>query len=122
MKLRRYCLLTIMLVTGSLVFAPLQATAGIVSTDDVAVQSSTDAERAKIQAFVDRANAAGQLQALGVNGADAQTRVSALSDEEVHALAGKIDSLPAGGNIGNFTNEQIIIVLLLLILVVILVS
>jgi hypothetical protein len=39
-----------------------------------------------------------------------KARIGALSDEEVHTLAGKIDSLPAGGNFGSFSDEQVIIV------------
>ncbi|HYA77022.1 MAG TPA: PA2779 family protein [Burkholderiaceae bacterium] len=122
MNLRRCNLLAVVFVCGTLTVTPMVANAGIVSTDQLTAQSSIDAERAQVQAFLDRASAAGKLQALGVNGVDAQTRVSALSDTEVHALAEKIDSLPAGGDIGSFTNEQIIIIVLLLILVAVIVS
>jgi len=122
MNLRSCSLVGTVLVLGSLLVAPMAAIAGIVSTEQLTAQSRTDAERAKVQAFLDRANAAGQLQALGVNGVDAQTRVSALSDDEVHELSGKIDSLPAGGDFGGFTNQQIIIIVLLLILVAIIAS
>lgn len=59
---------------------------------------------------------------MGVDGIAAENRVDALNDEEVHALAQRIDSLPAGGNIAGFTNEQIIIVLLLVILVAVIAS
>lgn len=109
-------------LAAGLLFAPVLATAEIVTTDQIAAQRGTDAERAKIEAFLDRASVADQLQALGVDALNAKKRLSALSDDEVHELAGKIDSLPAGGNIGGFTDQQIIIILLLLILVVILVS
>ncbi|HYA59196.1 MAG TPA: PA2779 family protein [Burkholderiaceae bacterium] len=122
MNVRAYSLLRTLLVASSLLMTPMLAGAEIVSTDQLVAKSSTDAERARIQAFLDRANATGQLQSLGVKGIDAQTRISALSDEEVHELAARIDSLPAGGNFGGFTDQQIIIVVLLLILVAILVS
>lgn len=122
MNVRACSLLRILLVASSLLMTPMLASAEIVSTDQLVAKSSTDAERAKIQAFLDRANATGQLQALGVKGIDAQTRISALSDEEVHELAARIDSLPAGAGFAGFTDQQIIIVVLLLILVAILVA
>ena len=39
-----------------------------------------------------------QLQNLGIAKADAQARVAALTDDEAATLAGRIDSLPAGGD------------------------
>ena len=120
MKIRRYRPFGVALVAAAVLFQPILARAEIVSTEQLTAQHSTDAERARIQAFVERAGAAGQLQAQGVDSLVAKDRIAALSDQEVHALAGKIDSLPAGGNFGSFTDEQIIIVLLLVILVAVL--
>lgn len=121
MNLRRLRSFGHLLLSASLVLAPVLAHAGIVTTEQMTARQQTDAERARIQSFVERAGAAGQLQLLGIGAADAQSRVEALSDEEVHALTGRIDSLPAGGNFGSFTDEQVIIVLLLIILVIVLV-
>jgi len=122
MNVRARDLLRTLLIAGSFVIAPMLASAEIVATDQLVAKSTTDTERAKVEAFLDRANATGQLEALGVKGLDAKTRISALSDEEVHELAAKIDSLPAGGGLAGFTDQQVIIVILLLILVVILVT
>ena len=58
------------------------------------------------------------MQAMGVDGLAAKDRVAALTDQEVHALAERIDALPAGGNLG--TND-IIVILLDAILVVLLI-
>jgi hypothetical protein len=49
----------------------------------------------------------------------AKNRVAVLSDSEVHALAQKIDSMPAGGDLRNVSNSDLIIILLLLILIAI---
>jgi hypothetical protein len=110
------------LLALTLAFQAPAASAGIVTTEQLTAQQNTNAERARIQAFVDRAGAAGQLRAMGVEGTLARDRVAALSDAEVHQLASRIDSLPAGGNFGSFTDTQVILVLLLVILVIILVS
>ena len=110
------------LVSAALLLQPYSAQAGIVSTEQLTARQNLDAERARVQAFVDRASAAGQLRVLGVDAAIARDRVAALSDAEVHSLAARIDALPAGAGIGGFTDEQVIIILLLIILVAVLVS
>jgi len=101
--------------------APL-AHAGIVSTDQITAQHERNAERARIHAFLDRASVRDRIQAMGLQGVDADARVAAMSDQEVHTIAQQIDSLPAGGNPAGFTNDQLIIVLLIAILVAVLVS
>jgi hypothetical protein len=57
----------------------------------------TDADRARIFSLLDREEVRTQLQAQGVNPADVKARVAAMSDEEVSALAGQVEALPAGG-------------------------
>jgi len=98
------------------------ARAEIVRTDELTAQHNADAERAKIQAFLERASVRDKIQTMGIDGLAAIDRVAALNDQDVHALAEKIDSLPTGGNFGNFTNDQLIIIVLLLILVAIIAS
>lgn len=92
------------------------ARAAIVDTDALGAQSQAELDRAKVQAFVDRADVKQRLQALGASGLVAGVRVAALSDAEVHALAQRIDALPAGGNL---SQQDIIIILLIAILVAI---
>ncbi len=52
------------------------------------------------------------LEKNGVNPAAAKARVDALSDDEVAAVAGKIDSLPAGGE---FIGALVFVFVLLLV-------
>src|SRR5574337_346476 len=92
------------------------ARAAIVDTDALGAQSQAALDREKVQAFVDCADVKQRLQALGASGLVAGVRVSALSDAEVHALAHRIDSLSAGGNL---SEHDIIIILLIAILVAI---
>jgi len=92
--------------------------ADIVSSDELATQSQAEADRAKVRSFLDRANVRERLQALGVEGVVAKDRVAALSEEEVHALAQRIDSMPAGGAFGT---TDIILILLVVILVAVLI-
>jgi Family of unknown function (DUF6627) len=70
---------------------PLQpAFANIVETDQ-AISHELAAQ--------DRKDVLAQLQQQGVSPGDAKARVSALTDDEAHAIAGKLDQLPAGGDV-----------------------
>lgn len=90
--------------------------AELVATPEVATQGSADAERAKVQRFLEQATVKERLQAMGVDGIVAAERVAALDQEEIHALAQRIDGMPAGGNIT--TMEWILIVVLLILVVI----
>lgn len=93
------------------------AQAGLVTTDEViALTYDADASRAKVSAFMARADVERQLAALGVEPAEAEARIAALSDAEIQAVAGKIDQLPAGGNI--FVTAAIVAGVLLFILII----
>jgi hypothetical protein len=93
--------------------------AEIVDTDAMSAPNQVEQDRAKVQSFLDRANVKERLQAMGVSGFVAKDRVASLSEQEVHALAQRIDSMPAGGNL---SSNDIIIILLVAILVAVLVS
>lgn len=98
------------------------ANAGLVSTDAVIAETfagpadTAAAERAKIDAFLDRDAVQAQLAALGVDPAEAKARVAALSDEEIAAIAGELEQLPAGE--GFFTTAAIIAGVALLVLLI----
>ena len=78
---------------------PLQsAFAGIVETDQAVSHGLAGQDRAKISAFMERADVLAQLQAQGVTVGEAKARVYALTDDEAHKIAGKLDQLPVGGD------------------------
>jgi len=95
-----------------MIWTPYQvAQAGMIGTDQVATTSS-QADRSAVLSFVTRADVAGQLQTLGLDGATAKDRVAAMTDSEVSYLAGQIQSLPAGADSSG-------VILLILIIAVI---
>jgi hypothetical protein len=96
----------------------LVARAEIVDTDAMSAPTQADQDRAKVQQFIDNATVKDRLQALGVSGVLLESRLAALSPTEIHALAQRIDTMPAGGA---FSDSQIIIVILLCILVAVIV-
>lgn len=83
---------------------------------DAAAGNQADADRAKVQQFLERSNVAQRLQAMGVGALNARERVDALTPQEVHALAERIDSLPAGGRLSE--NDMILILLVAILVIV----
>ena len=92
--------------------------AEIVDTDAMSAPTQAEQDRAKVQEFLDRATVKEKLGAMGVSGVVINGRLDALSQAEVHALAQRIDTMPAGGA---FSDTQIIIIVLLCILVAVIV-
>jgi Family of unknown function (DUF6627) len=82
---------------------PLQpAYAGMVETDRTVTHELANQDRAKISTFLDRTDVLAALQEKGVTASEAKARVNALTDDEAHNIAGKLDQLPAGGDILGF--------------------
>jgi hypothetical protein len=85
------------LLIALMVWTPFQmANAAMLGTDQV-VASTAQQDRAHVLAVLERSEVASNLQMYGLDPAQARARVNAMTDEEVGALAQKIDALPAGG-------------------------
>lgn len=75
------------------------AQAGLVSSEQLISSQTSQLERERIRTVLDRQDVREQLQARGIDADAARARVDALTDDEVATLNGKLDSLPAGGDI-----------------------
>jgi len=93
--------------------APTQA--GMIGTGQAI--GSVEAQRGKVQSFVARADVQSQLAALGVEAEAVSGRVNALTDDEAQQVAGRIDTLPAGG-VATEAALAIILILLLIIFII----
>ena len=82
-------------VAGLMSVVQSPAMAGMIGTG----QAQAGQDRERVRTFVARDDAAKQLQVLGVAPESVQGRVDAMTDAEVQVVAGKIDSLPAGGQL-----------------------
>ena len=91
-----------------LLIAP-QVQAGMIGTQDV--------ERQKVKELVARPELAQQLKQMGIAPEDIQGRIDAMSDEEVRSLAGRLNAVPAGGDVTQQEWLLIIIVILLVIII-----
>jgi hypothetical protein len=86
------------LIAGLLVICiamPLPTQAAMVATD----KALGSAEREHVNQFLARADVQARLSRYGVKAGDVQARIAAMSDDEVAQLAGKMDAMPAGGDI-----------------------
>lgn len=92
------------------------ARAALVSTDQVLAESDGVADRARVLAFLSRAEVRAQIVALGVDPDEATARVAALTDAQVREIAGQLDELPAGqGAVAAVIGAVLIIFLVLLV-------
>jgi hypothetical protein len=74
------------------------AWAGIVGTADAVSAAQQLDHRGAVQGVLARADVREQMLALGVNPAEVEGRIAALTDAELATLATRIDSAPAGGD------------------------
>ena len=92
------------------------AQAKMVTTDQVLEQADSNNDRERVEGFLLRDDVQSQLISLGVDPAEAASRVATLSDEEIQQIAGRLDELPAGeGGVGVVVGAILIIFLVLLI-------
>jgi hypothetical protein len=87
------------LLIASMLMFPFVSNARLISTEQSVVNDQDSANRIKVGGFINRSDVATKLSQLGLTAKNAQDRVNAMTQEEVNYLAGKIDSLPAGGYI-----------------------
>jgi hypothetical protein len=100
-----------LVLTGVILALPLQSVhAGLISTEQVGADSKIQADREKIRTFMSRNDAVQRLTALGIKPDVARQRVDALTDDEVIRIAGKIDTLPAAGDLGKLDSRLVILI------------
>ena len=100
------------------------ANAELVATDEAAASvepANQNADRDKLRAFMERPEVIEKLKAMGVSPDQTKARVAALSDQEVHMIAGKLDMLPAGGRLSNNDLLLIVVIILAVVLLIVLI-
>lgn len=74
------------------------AQAAVIGTEAIVSAQQAEQDRARVLDLLGRDEVKQQLLAAGVDAREVAARVDALSDDEVHQLAAKMDQLPAGGD------------------------
>lgn len=97
------------LTLALLLIAP-QVQAGMIGTQDT--------ERERVKELVARPDLAQELRKMGIAPEEIQGRIDAMTDQEVHSLAGRLDAVPAGGEIT--TQEWLLIIIVILLVIIIL--
>ena len=91
-----------LIVSCTSLSVPMQASAAVIPTDTVVAQATVadlSRQRSELTTFLTRSDVQTQLVSLGVDHNQAAARIAALSDDEVQQLYGKMQTLPAGGDI-----------------------
>ena len=93
--------ITLVFLIGSMALlgTPFAAQAGVVSGSQAFTLATDGSTRAKVNALLAREDVRSELTARGVSVEQAQERVNAMTNAEVTQLAGRIDELPAGGDV-----------------------
>ncbi len=76
------------------------ANAAMVGTEAVVHATQAQQQRDRIHEALNREDVKAKLVALGVEPAQVQARVDALTDDEAQRLAKQMDEMPAGGIVG----------------------
>jgi hypothetical protein len=99
MRIERFRRACVAVLSASLISLGMQspAAAGVVGTAE-AIASQESSARALVDATLARADVRAELERMGVDAADVEGRLDALSDAEVATLAGQIGEAPAGGD------------------------
>lgn len=92
------------------------ATAEMIATDAIVAEDEARAARQSVDRFLARDDVRQQLEALGVDPAEARARAETMSDAEAVELAERIDEVPAGqGIIGPLVGAAVFVFVVLLI-------
>lgn len=91
------------------------AHAAMVTTEEVVSVDQAQDERARLTDFLAREDVRQEMMALGVDPAEAEARVAALSDAEVANIAGKLGDMEAGQGVGAIVGAIVLIFLVLLV-------
>jgi hypothetical protein len=98
-------------LTLSLSLAASHVHAGMIGTP-------APSEREQVKELVARPELAKQLKEMGIAAGEIQGRIDAMTDEEVRSLAGRLNAVPAGGDLT--TQEWLLIIVVILLVIIIL--
>ncbi len=98
MTLFRRCVASILCVAMLNLGSPLVAQAGIIGTLQAVESHNRAADLDTINSALAREQVRAQFATLGVDPAQIETRVAAMTDAELRSLAGQMQDLPAGSD------------------------
>ena len=106
---------TVLLLCAAVFASSIQtgAMAGVISTQELIGTIDREAAIARVDAVLARAEVRAELDRLGVDPAETQARVAALTEQELALLANDLESLPAGGDLLGVIGVVFLVLLIL---------
>ena len=89
------------------------AYAGVISTQEYLTAVDREATRARIDAVLAREEVRSKLEQYGVDPAETDARLAALTDPELEQLATNLENMPAGGSVLAVVGVVFIVLLIL---------
>jgi uncharacterized membrane protein (Fun14 family) len=89
------------------------AYAGVISTQEYLTAVDREATRARIDAVLARQEVRSKLEQYGVDPAETDARLAALTDPELEQLATDLENMPAGGSVLAVVGVVFIVLLIL---------
>lgn len=96
--MKNRCLIYVLCLAVLNLGSPLVAQAGIVTTLQAVQASTRSQDEATVNAALAREDVRAQFAALGVEPAQVESRVAALTDSELRTLATQMSDMPAGAD------------------------
>lgn len=93
--------------------APAVSYAGIIDTAAVVDASQRTTDLATVRAGLEREDVRERFLAMGVDPQAVDARLASLTDAELHSLAGRMEQLPAGGDLLAVIGVVFVILLIL---------
>lgn len=119
LKSRQFCRAVIVAVITGLFVTSMpvpRAQAALVTSDEIATQRASTADRARLSELLAREEIVRELKDYGITREEAQARIDSLTDEEITQVVGRLDSLPAGQSaLGVIVGAAVLIFIVLLI-------
>ena len=107
----------LMLLVAVTIALPCQpALAVLIGTDSAAGVSNAPVDRDQVMQLLAREEVRAALLAQGLDPAEVQARVASLSEAEIREIAGRLETLPAGGD-GFGTAIAVLLIVLLVIVI-----
>ena len=107
-KIFRYrkCIGSILLTSAFMLCVPPPPAQAVMLNTQYAIHRDSEqlSNRARVKAFLERADVMAHMQAYGISPGEALSRVDSLTDSEIAAIAGRMDHLPAGAG-GNYSMD-----------------
>ena len=113
--MRHYRHSVVAVLAASLVAASVQnaAYAGVISTQQYLTANDREATRARIDAVLAKEEVRSKLEHYGVDAAETEARLAALTDQELEQLATDLENMPAGGSVLGVIGVVFIVLLIL---------